>query len=1282
MSRHAPAAAPGGAQRRALARLSRPRPLHPRARLPSLLLPWLLLPWLLAPGGCAQRVREPAPAGPTTSWVDPFIGTGGHGHTYPGATVPFGMVQLSPDNGRNGWDWTSGYHWTDSVIVGFSHTHLSGTGIGDLEDILVMPVTGPVRPARAGSDSQDVDFRSRFSHDEEEAEPGYYAVRLRTWGVRAELTATTRVGVHRYTFPAGPEAGIVLDLGYSANWDRPLEAELERHGDTLVTGHRFSTGWAEDERVYFAAALSRRVAGVRLAADGRELPAGARRARGRRVRALLRLPAPDSQVVVLKVGISYVDEAGALRNLREEVPDWDFDRVRREAREAWEAALGRVRVRVGRAAARGAGAPQGGRGSRRGSAPRASAEDLRRIFYTALYHTKLAPIRFDDVDRRYRGADGRIHRESGFRNYSIFSLWDTFRAEHPLLTLAEPERVDDLVESMLAFGRQSGYLPVWSLVGNETNTMTGYHAVPVIADAYLKGFRGFDPDSALALMVRSAARDWRGIAAYRRYGYVPSELEVESVTKTLEYAFDDWSIARMAGALGRTDTEARFDAQAGSWAHLLDPATRFMRGRHADGSWVEPFDPRRSSHRRRTDYTEGNAWQHTWFVPQDPAGLIAAMGGDGPFVAKLDSLFQADTTVTGERVSPDISGLIGQYAHGNEPSHHIAYLYSYAGAPWKTAERVRQILTTLYGSGPDGLAGNEDCGQMSAWYVFSALGFYPANPVGGIYVLGSPLFEESELDVGRGRAFRVVAEGVSERNRYIRSARLNGRPLSRSWIRHQEITAGGELRLEMGPEPNPEWGRDPAARPPSGLPEAVSRGADPTWSDQAARVVEEFRHAWRGYRKYAWGHDALRPLSRRPRDWYGASLYMTPVDAFDTMRLMGLDEDAAEAKELVLSHLSFDHGFGVQVFEVTIRLLGGLLSAYQLDGDPRWLSLARDLGDRLLPAFDSPTGMPYTRVNLRTGATEGPVSNPAEVGTLMLEFGALARLTGRPVYYDRAKRAVRELFRRRSPIGLLGSAIDVETGEWKDRDSHVGGRIDSYYEYLLKAWLLFGDEDFRDMWEAAVSAADRYLADERPTGLWYGHADMETGRRGATRFGALDAFLPGVLALAGERPRAERLMASVFSMWTRFGIEPEQLDYARMEPVDASYALRPEALESVFYLFRLTGDERYRAMGRAMFESLVRRCRTEAGYAALDDVRSGTRRDEMESFFLAETLKYAYLLFAPRDVLSLRWSPGADVRAAAPAGALTSPTAAETPGGGFREVVFTTEAHPLRRTWE
>ncbi len=593
---------------------------------------------------------------------------------------------------------------------------------------------------------------------------------------------------------------------------------------------------------------------------------------------------------------------------------------------------------------------------------------------------------------------------------------------------------------------------------------------------------------------------------------------------------------------------------------------------------------------------------------------------------------------------------------------------------------MREILASQYHAAPDGLSGNEDCGQMSAWYVWSALGLYPENPVGGVYVIGSPLFEEASIDVGGGRRFRIEAPGASEQRRYVRSATLNGRPWPLTYLRHEDLMAGGTLHLEMAATPSGDWGRRPETRPPSASdPETVraARAAlehawrDGTSPDQVAdRDMQERRylravdglptdtafarqvraalsHAWDGYMEYARGHDDLRPLSRSYHDWHDVPLLMTPVDGFDTFVLAGLGDEAGEAKELILDGLSFDLDLTVQVFEITIRQLGGLLSAYQLDGDPRFLAQARDLADRLMPAFDTPTGIPWVRVNLQTGDKREPVNNPAEVGTLLLEFGTLSRITGDPSYYEVAKRAIRAVFERRSDIGLVGTQLDAETGEWTNRSSHVGGRIDSYYEYLLKGWILFGDEDLKDMWETSIAAVNRYVADDVDGRLWYGRVDMDTGERTATRFGALEAFLPGVLALGGDLERAERLMESVYSMWTTFDVEPEQLDYSTMEITSPGYILRPEALESAYILFVLTGDERWRDMGRDIFQRIDRYTRYDVGYTHLADVRTKERSDGMQSFFLAETLKYAYLLADP--------------------GALD-----------YDAIVFNTEAHPLR----
>jgi putative alpha-1,2-mannosidase len=999
-------------------------------------------------------------------YVDPFIGSGAHGHTFPGASVPFGMVQLSPDNGVNGWDWSSGYHWSSDRIAGFSHTHLSGTGIGDMYDVLFMPTVA------AGPAPSNVS--SIFSHDDERAEPGYYSVVLEDHGITAELTATERVGMHRYTFPRitrRAAASIVVDLGHSLNWDRPTETAIKIESPTLISGRRFSTGWARDQRLYFVASFSRPIAAHWLESDW--TAANTRRElTGVTVRGTLSFNIRPGQRIVAKVGISPVSVDGARRNLQEEAPGWDFDAIRAAAKETWNQTLARIQLS-------------------------AASEEAKLQLYTALYQALLAPQTFCDVNRAYRGPDGQVHELPSFTNYTVFSLWDTFRAEHPLLTLVQPERVDDLIQSMMAFYREGGLLPVWSLAGSETNTMIGYHSVPVILDAWSKGLTRIDPNEALEAMIKSATQDAEGLQYYRMprpkplreirqaetttnltrvgeidagdlrsyialvngysrslsgdtigyhsphpgarqallvrtedgtqtmeweteavpehaagkpvtfvwlagidagenrrsfdfyingeprltfrgprlidksfsasgprgsrltfrathidqyddmfgymfltlpaglapgtkvrlgvrgeaagsqdwymtfeqplsnqlvadnvyaltndggklqqvaridiayfgppaesnvqvgdaspvvtklafghtrlilpapllreetafpvklmmggvaametelrlrpvrpFGYIPADWENESVSKTLEYAYDDWCIARMAEELGETIDERDYDNRALYYRNVFDPGTGFMRGKLSDGTWKEPFSPRFSSH-RQDEYTEGTAWQYSWFVPHDVQGLIDLMGGRDAFIVKLDELFDQSSEIEGTSASPDISGLIGQYAHGNEPSHHIAYLYCYAGAPWKTQERVRQITDTLYGTTPEGLPGNEDCGQMSAWYILSAIGFYPVNPAEGFYVIGTPHHEHVSIDVGQGKAFTVQAQGTSSTNKYIQSATLNGTPLERCYITHAEIAAGGRLVFTMGDVPNINWANDPSAAPPS-----------------------------------------------------------------------------------------------------------------------------------------------------------------------------------------------------------------------------------------------------------------------------------------------------------------------------------------------------------------------------------------------------------------------------------------------------------------------------------
>ncbi|MCB9080422.1 MAG: glycoside hydrolase family 92 protein [Lewinellaceae bacterium] len=744
---------------------------HVPAFIFSAKLIWVIACLMMAFSGLAQTVPTPFES------VNPFMGTANHGHVYPGATVPFGMVQLSPDNGTQGWDWCAGYNWADSLIVGFSHTHLSGTGIGDLYDVLLMPAITTVDWTKAGNDPRNSAVASTFSHEQESAAPGYYFVRLDN-AIQIELTASTFAGIHRYSYPAGETPSVVLDLGFAINWDRPTQTGYSIVNPQLITGYRLSTGWAKDQRIYFAMSFSAPIIGRSTWQSPWVTPTNENSTplRGTKGQFFFAPSLPGGQLVV-KVALSSASEEGALAALAD-VDDQSFDDLEAAARSKWEQTLQQIQIKT-------------------------PVDSLANIFYTSFYRTKLAPVIFTDIQQQFKGADGNIASASGYQRYDIFSLWDTFRAAHPLFTITEPNRINEMIRSLLDHYDQTGLLPVWSLLGNETNTMTGYHAVPVIVDAYLKGFRDYDVEKAYTACKASAMQDIRGTNFLREFGYIPHDKDGESVTKTLEYAFDDWCIGQFAQALGKTEDAQYFAGRAQAFQQLFDASTGFMRAKMSDGTWKVPFDPYYSDHNGNVaEYTEGNAWQHSWFVPHDVPGLISLHGDDAAFIKKLDSLFTVSSKVTGENASSDISGLIGQYAHGNEPSHHIAYLYNYAGMPWKTQERVRDIMLSQYNEHPHGLCGNEDCGQMSAWYVFSALGFYPVNPAAGIYVLGSPLFESSLLNVGNGRIFRIEATGNPANNPYIQSARLNGKPLKRSFLTHSEIMQGGKLEVVMGPKPN------------------------------------------------------------------------------------------------------------------------------------------------------------------------------------------------------------------------------------------------------------------------------------------------------------------------------------------------------------------------------------------------------------------------------------------------------------------------------------------------
>ncbi|RSK44307.1 GH92 family glycosyl hydrolase [Hymenobacter perfusus] len=742
-----------------------------------------------APHASSRKKAARSPESSLTRYVDPYIGTGFHGHVFLGANVPFGGVQLGPVNITEGWDWCSGYHYSDSTIVGFAHTHLSGTGIGDLGDVTVMPTTGPVRVTEGRVKNPERGLVSMFSHKEEQARPGYYAVRLQRYDIRAELTATERVGFHRYTFPQSDAAHLVFDLQQGIGWDLATDTHIEQLNDSTLVGYRNSRGWAADQRLYFAAVCSKPIRNFSslqvLDTLGNTKPA----ATGNRIKGVLTFATRAGEKVQLKVGISPVSTDGALANIRAEIPHWNFDEVVAQADAAWNKELRKVQIQ---------------------------ADETRlKTFYTALYHTMIAPSVFNDHNGDYRGTDKQVHRNPGFTNLTTFSLWDTYRAAHPLFTILQPERVNDMVSSMLAIYQQQGKLPVWHLMGNETNCMVGYSAVPVVADAYLKGFKGFDAALAYEAVKATAMRDEFGLKAVKELGYIPANSEVESVSKGLEYAIDDWCIAQMAKKMGKKDDYAYFSQRANNYRNYFDKKAGFMRGRVARNEWRAPFDPFKSVH-MKSDFTEGNAWQYTWLVPQDVEGLIGLLGGEQRFSQKLDSLFLVKGSM-GEEASPDISGLIGMYAHGNEPGHHITYLYNYVGQPWKTAEKVRFITDNFYTAKPDGIIGNEDVGQMSAWHVFSTLGFYPLNPANGAYVFGSPAVARATIQLGAGKTLTIEAKNNSAANKYIQAVRLNGRAYSKSYIMHQQLQQGGTLTFDMGPTPSTTWGVAPADRPKSVL---------------------------------------------------------------------------------------------------------------------------------------------------------------------------------------------------------------------------------------------------------------------------------------------------------------------------------------------------------------------------------------------------------------------------------------------------------------------------------
>ncbi|WP_456084831.1 GH92 family glycosyl hydrolase [Leyella stercorea] len=692
-----------------------------------------------------------------TQYVNQYVGTGGHGHTFMGANVPFGLVQLGPTEPTRGWDWCSGYYYDDDELIGFGHMHLSGTGIGCLGDVAFLPVK---------------DFKqtsARFKHEAEKVHPGYYSLQLTDPNVLVELTATERCGFHRYTFKDGAKAQLALDLSQCIGWDKLNDCLLTQESTTRLTGFRRSNGWAADRRIYFSIDFSQPVTVHRL--DSME-------------RVVVSV-ADNTKPLLVKVALSPVSIDKAKLNMQAEMAGWDFDATVKAADDAWNRELARIQIQT-------------------------NDQTKKRVFYTAMYHLMTSCSKFNDVDREYRGADGKVHK-ADFTNYTTLSLWDTYRAAHPLMTVAFPEMQRDFAQTFLNIYKQQGRLPVWHLMGSETDCMVGNPGAIVLADLTMKGFVE-DKELALEALKATQMKDIRSLGLLKEHGYIPWNLEPENetVAKALEYCAADDGVAKVAKLLGKSDDYEYFFNRSRSYKKYYDPETRFMRAVGTDGKFRLPFNPFFAEH-RTNDYTEGNAWQYTFLVPHDVKGLIQLFGSDKAFMSKLDSLFFVEGWA-GDNASPDMSGMTGQYAHGNEPSHHVIYMYNYAGRPDKAAPLLRKMLNEMYLDQPDGLSGNEDVGQMSAWYILSSVGLYQVDPVGGRFVIGSPLFDKATVNVGAGKTFTVVAKNNSDRNIYVQSARLNGKALKNSYIDFNDIRHGGTLELVMGPKPS-KWGAAPACRP-------------------------------------------------------------------------------------------------------------------------------------------------------------------------------------------------------------------------------------------------------------------------------------------------------------------------------------------------------------------------------------------------------------------------------------------------------------------------------------
>lgn len=719
-------------------------------------------------------------------YVHPFIGTKGDGNTFPGPVAPFGMIQPGPDTDDSLWATASGYEYSDPSIIGFSMTHFSGTGIPDLGDFLFMPSVNKPKLKEGPKENPDLGHRQRYSHEDESASPGYYQVKLQDSGVNVELTASERAGIMRYTFPKADSAYILTDLKHVLRWN-VIWSQLRVEDDSTITGSHIVKGWAKNRHLYFAARYSRSFDHFRIYNDGEPIIYNTYRFRstkqseGKDLKFIAHFDHPQKEPIYVKVGISAVSTQNALKNLDTEIPHWDFDRVRKETETKWEKELGKIEIE--------------------------GSEQKKENFYTAMYHAFINPSLYEDVNGQYRGLDEQAHQADDFTNYTIFSLWDTFRATHPLYTLIQRKRDADMIKSMLAHYDQSveHMLPIWSLEGNETWCMIGYHAVPVIADAVMKGVKGFDVERAYKAAKTTATNPhYDSVMRYAKLGWVPADEENESVSKTLEYAFDDYTIAQMAKKLGKDDDYQYFMNRADNYKNIFDPKTNLMRGKNADSTWYEPFHPH--TYKLGGPITEGTNWQYTWYVPHDVPGLIKLMGGKQNFTDKLDTLFNSNPNITETNNSPDITGMIGQYAQGNEPSHHIAFLYSYAGQPWKTQKWIRFITKHSYHNAPDGLIGNDDCGQMSAWYIFNSLGFYPVAPASNTYVIGSPSVEKATVHLSNGNDFTVETKNLSDENVYIQSATLNGKDWNKPYITDEALEGGGTLEFVMGPKPNKSWG--------------------------------------------------------------------------------------------------------------------------------------------------------------------------------------------------------------------------------------------------------------------------------------------------------------------------------------------------------------------------------------------------------------------------------------------------------------------------------------------